>query len=166
MTLRVWRLTLVVGLLVAAACNRHPSPSTSAGRHPTPYHPTADRRHCLRQAPDAPSCELYSVSLAELLVEPERWDGRRVQTAGYLAWRTDEGSTFGSLFPSADDARAGHTENAVSVGVAGLNTALKVGREGYVRLTGTFDAYSGSAVGYDTGTLFDVTALEWASGPR
>ena len=64
------------------------------------------------------SCTLFGVSLIELIANPTRYDGKPVQTSGYVVL----GSHDGAVFVSEGDARNAVAENSVVLPL--LDTAL------------------------------------------
>ena len=76
-------------------------------------------------------------SLIRVLANPEKYDGKRIQLAGYYS------KSFESvgLFLSKTDARVGNIQNAIWVNVperSGPKDRIQQLKRGYVNITGTF----------------------------
>jgi hypothetical protein len=76
-------------------------------------------------------------SLIRVLANPEKYDGKRIQLAGYFS------KSFESvgLFLSKTDARVGNIQNAIWVNVperSGPKDQIQQLKRGYVNITGTF----------------------------
>lgn len=90
------------------------------------------------------SCRVFAadaeyVSLAALLSVPERFDGKRIITAGYL-----QGTHTGSLLMLHEaDAKHGLLENSIGVQVSNEDGVARIYKreKNYVHVKGVFHAY-------------------------
>jgi hypothetical protein len=59
----------------------------------------------------APTVEFETVSLVQLLANPERYDGRKIRAAGFFVYKGEQQA----LFLSSEDAENGISQNGITV---------------------------------------------------
>lgn len=103
--------------------------------------------------------KIFNVSLVQLLVQPERFQGKRVRLIGYAAFEFEQSA----VFLHKEDSDVFNTSNALWI-QAGLPTP--VGHY-WILVEGVFDSTVTGHLGAYPGGLRDVTRLvRWKQGKR
>ena len=108
---------------------------------------------CVREGEDG-KCALYVVSLLQLIVTPERWDGKVVSVAGFMHLEF-EGD---GLYLHREDFTQGLSQNAIWIGSPARGYAFpKQCYDHYVSLIGRFRADDRGHMGAFSGALTEIT---------
>lgn len=103
-------------------------------------------------------CELYNVSLVELIARPEMYDGKRVMVRGFVSSHPEASA----IYISRDDAEYGNFKNGVWLDPS--PDFLQEGvmcqwNDSYALVTGSFSAEEGGHMGQWSGAISKISRI-------
>ena len=100
-------------------------------------------------------CDLYGISLVQLLANPEKYDGRHVRVSGYIHFEKEASA----IFLHEDDVEHHLIRNGVWVSLA-EGESLPECQDAYVEVEGVYRARNTGKAGLFSGALTRVTKCQ------
>ena len=157
-------LVVIVWFGAMSACSVDSSQSSAGVRElrtPAEARTLRDSR-CIGNDPRNP-CEIYSLSLVELIARPEIYDGHRVLVRGFVTLEHEDNG----LYLSSEDAAIPIRKNGLWLDLpsrAAEGSQLFLWNRRYVLVEGTFSALNSGHMDLWSGAILDISRYRAISG--